>query len=621
MHRFVCVFFLCLLARSLMWLTPAAEAQTSPNVWTWHNDNNRTGWQQNETILSQNSVSQTKFGKVFQLNVQGAVFAQPLALYGVQNESGCSTTCNVVFVATEQDILYAFNADYTGTTTPSPLWRPIDLAGAVNGTYLNCTNNLISPCAVGVINPDVGVTGTPVIDVNAGILYVATMVYFSANSTEEYYLHAVDYKAGKVLASIEINPTFPGSVPIAECGTSNGTGSIGFNASAHYQRSGLLLLNVGTSNKVFVAFAPSGDESANGWLLAYSYTAGPPPVLSLTTTFATTPYGSGGGIWMASAAPASDGSYIYISTANGTFDVSGVPTTSTDYGDSLLKLDPSTLSVTDYFTPADVFTFNSGAGRCSSDDDFGSGGVMLFPDSFFTGHADLMVTADKESTLYVVDRDHLTNHNSPNLIVQELTTPMPVETRQGYWGSPAYWEWNNNGTTVRAIYYSVDATTADHHDKNAPVPMNMYTLTAQGSGPVPGTPSNSTDTKFCGHGGRPTVSSNGAAITSGIVWAVEDSNGDNPPGATQPDCKGSIKPAILHAYNASNLGNGSSELYNSSGLRSVSYPTNFSTPTVFNGMVYMGTQNNSANGGPGQQATEVDVFGLCGQTGQPSGMP
>jgi hypothetical protein len=109
-------------------------------------------------------------------------------------------------------------------------------------------------------------------------------------------------------------------------------------------------------------------------------------------------------------------------------------------------------------------------------------------------------------------------------------------------------------------------------------------------------------------------------MNSGIVWAVEDSNLDNPPGATSPDCKGGPLPAVLHAYNATNLGQGTSELYNSgkSNLKSVSFPTNFSTPTVFNGKVYMGTQNNSPNGGPDQQATEVDVFGLCGQPGQPN---
>jgi hypothetical protein len=98
---------------------------------------------------------------------------------------------------------------------------------------------------------------------------------------------------------------------------------------------------------------------------------------------------------------------------------------------------------------------------------------------------------------------------------------------------------------------------------------------------------------------------------------VEDQNGDIKPGSLSPDCEGSPLPAALHAYNAINLGNGMTELYNSTALKSVSFATHFSSPTVFNGRVYMGTQNNSKDGGDGQQATEVDVFGLCGQTRPP----
>lgn len=192
-----------------------------------------------------------------------------------------------------------------------------------------------------------------------------------------------------------------------------------------------------------------------------------------------------------------------------------------------------------------------------------------------------------------------------------------METDQGYWGSPAYWEWLNSGTTYRTIYYSVDATTENHQGTNTPRAMNMYTLTSQAPGPIPSTPTNSTVTLFCGHGGRPSVSSNGTTLNSGIVWAVEDGNLDNLPGIQPPDCKGAIRPAALHAYDASTLGAGNSELYNSRNLTSVSFATNFSAPTIFNSRVYMGTQNNSPNGGIGEQETEVDVFGPCGQNGQP----
>ena len=171
-------------------------------------------------------------------------------------------------------------------------------------------------------------------------------------------------------------------------------------------------------------------------------------------------------------------------------------------------------------------------------------------------------------------------------------------------------------------FYSVDAISGEPmNQSNVPLPMNMYILIpATPNGPIPGSPSYSTDTVFCGHGGAPTVSSaisapNTGIANTGIVWAIEAPNTQSP-----LHCAGTQLPAVLHAYNASNLGNGNSELYNSSALTSVNYRTKFSTPMVFNGKVYMGTQNGSMNGGMGQQDTEVDVFGLCGQAAQPQCM-
>ena len=403
-----------------MSLNPIAIAQTPSDVTTWHNDIGRTGWQQHETVLSPSTVTQGTFGKVFQYNVQGAVFAQPLALGSVTGINACNGACDIVLVVTEQDMLYAFRAD-----SATQLWSR-DLAGAVHGTYLNCSDNLLPPCATGVIYPAVGVTGTPVIDVSAGVLYVVSMVYFPVDGSEQYYLHVVDYRSGAVLASIEVASTYAGQPPSGsppQCNTAPTSGTISFDASSHYQRAALLLFNVDGTNEVFVAFAPAGGELANGWFLAYRYAVGPPAALSLATVFVTTPYGTGGGIWMSSAGPAADAGNIYLTTGNGTFDASGVQNPSSDYGDSMLKLNPLSLAVADYFTPADVFTFE-GTGRCRNDDDFGSGGVMIFPDSFFAGYENLMVTGDKESTLYVVDRDHLTSLNSPhNAVVQEVTTP------------------------------------------------------------------------------------------------------------------------------------------------------------------------------------------------------
>lgn len=592
---------------------------SDPSVTTWHYDNCRTGWQQNETILNTTTVNHNgTFGKIMQYNVQGAVYAQPLAVYQVSNSPACpggvNQPCNMVFIATEEDMLYAFNADYAGSQTPTPLWS-LNLAPN-GGTYLDCNmNNPPLPCPG--IKPYIGVTGTPVIDTTAGILYVVSIVYFSSTGAVQYWIHAVNYKTGMEMSNSNNNPyqivaTVPGQAPGTKCGTAPSSGTISFDAD-HYQRAGLLLLN----GEVYVAFAPADSEEENGWLMAFSYNSS--TGFSIDDEFVTTPYGTGGGIWMSAAGIAaesgSNGTYIYVSVANGTFDKSGAQNLSTDYGDSVIKLSQylsgtTNLAEADYFTPSNVFSFTGGNGKgkglCIDDEDLGSGGVMLFPDSVVTGHPYLLITADKQSNFYVIDRDNLTGYNSSgDTIVQELLTPQgpngqEEESGQGYWGSPAYWEWTASGTTKRAIYYSVDATDAYGAGANYPLPMNMYILNP-GTMPrlIPTTPDYPTPTAFCGHGGAPSVSSStsapyAGAVGTGIVWAYEDSYSLNPNACFG----GTSGPAVLHAYDASNI---STELYTSSALTStVGPPTKFSTPVVFNGRVYIGTQS------------EVDVFGLCG---------
>jgi hypothetical protein len=606
MFRFVRSFSLLFLAGSLVLLTSSAEAQ---DVTTWHYDNNRTGWQQNETTLTPSTVL-AGFGKVFQYTVLGAVFAQPLALSAATGMSGCGT-CDVVFIATEEDKLYAFNA-----ASNTQLWST-DLAANAGGTYVDCSMRMTPPCTKGVvIFPNIGVTGTPVIDRTGGILYVVSFVLLDFYPGDvQYFLHAINYKTGAEMSGSPylIHPTASGQAPTVKCTSTTGNGTLTFDASEHFQRAGLLLLPSGNLDVVYVAFAPADSEVENGWLVSYTYnvTGGFFTTPAPTATLNVTPHGSGGGIWMDSAGLASDSTSIFVSIANGSY---GAPGTDFNFGDSLLKLNASTLAAptatTDYFTPADVFSFASNVGRCIQDEDLGSGGVLLFPDSFITGLPRLMVTADKESKLYVLNRDNLTGFNSlGDLIVQELQTPLlpngQVELGQGYWSTPAYWEWISGSTTKRAIYYSVDATVADPQANNPPLPMNMYVLTTVVSpGPVPSIPSYSTDTAFCGHGGKPSVSSattnsyTGVANT-GIAWAIEDNNTSNP---LNHNCSGIFGSAILHAYNATNL----QDLYSSPIIGATGTPATFATPVVFKSRVYMGTRS------------EVDVFGLCGQPGYPN---
>lgn len=593
---------LCFLAGVLVLLTSAV----AQDVTTWHNDVWRTGRQLAETTLTPALVgTNNAFGWLWKYSVQGAVYAQPLAVKTVAS-SHCrhSTPCNMVFIATEQDLLYAFDADDASNT--APLWVT-DLAAKAGGTFVDCSY-LVPPCHPGVIYPAIGVTGTPVIDRMANAIYVVSAVFLIGNSPSsavQYYLHAIDIRDGTEEAHSPqlMNAQVPGAdVTPDACATSAEQGTmLTFEPTYHLQRAGLLLLNVGSpsTDVVYVAFTPVfDDEKRNGWILGYTYntTNGFVPV---PQQFSTTPYGTGGGIWEAGAGLASDGSNIFVATGNGTFDVSGVPITRTDYGDSMIKLavnsSNGTLTVSDYFTPIDVLDYPPphGPGLCNKDEDFGSGGILLMPDSIMPTHPHLLISADKQSYLYVVDRDTPGQFNNGGPVQHPLLPASPPPNSvPGYWSSPAYWKYSNQGTDYLRLYYGVDET----NPTIAPWPITMYSLDS--TDPISTSNLVTTSTLFCGapHAPTPSISANGASQTTGILWAIESSN------TLAPNrCDGVITAAVLHAYDATTL----VEKYNSSNLgSSVGKAVNFPTPTIFNSKVYMGTKS------------EVDVFGLC--TASPS---
>lgn len=310
----------------------------------------------------------------------------------------------------------------------------------------------------------------------------------------------------------------------------------------HIQRSALLLLPVGGVNTLYVAFAPGDGESENGWMFGYSFNSG---VFSQTAIFSSTPFGTGGGIWQSGAGPASDGNYIYAATGNGTFSyvTPGPPSTLEvlNYGDSLLKLNPTNLTVFDYYTPSDVFTYN-GTGRCTppNDEDFGSGGVLLPFSDFTYNTMNVVINADKESNLYVANTTGLGGFNaSGGNNVQTITTPPKPQNdpTQGYWASPAYWKYTSGSTINYMLYHS--ATMQSTAAGVAPEAINGYKLLTSGpSGPIPTTYA-STNILFCDYSPTPSVSSSGTAATTGIVWAIEHQNQDNP---SVPDCNGNYIP-------------------------------------------------------------------------------
>ena len=343
-----------LLALALLLVAVPGMAQVS--VLTQHNDVGRTGQNLNESILSTSNVKVSTFGKLFWRTVDGHIYAQPLY---VANLNIQGSTRNVVYVATEHNSVYAFDADDPALATP--LWH-INLGTPVPSQDVCTISGDTDPgdCPYLDIPPEIGITSTPVIDPVAGIIYVVAKTKNISNSSYHFSLHALDLKTGieQLGGPVEITGQVTGG------GAGNSGGVVTFDPTFHLQRPGLLLLN----GVIYLGFGSVGDISTfHGWLMGYDATT-----LQQVSIFNVTPDGKDGGIWAAGYGLASDGvSNIYLMTGNGNFDanVSG-----RDYGDSILKMSTASgLSVADYFTPSNQATL------FSNDLDVGSGGPMLLP--------------------------------------------------------------------------------------------------------------------------------------------------------------------------------------------------------------------------------------------------
>jgi hypothetical protein len=490
---------------------------TAQNVLTWHNDISRTGQDLKETILTLTNVNSTQFGLKFKLSVDGHIFAQPLFV-GSVNIVGQGTH-NVVYVATENDSVYAFDA---GGSPITPLWHT---SFASNGA-------VAVPCAdVGTceISPTVGITGTPVIDPASNTLYV---VAFTLESGAYYQrLHALDITSG---AEKFGGPTLI-QASVAGLGAGNASGTIDFTPLLQNQRSALLL----SKGLVYIAWASFADlGNYHGWVITYNA-----KTLAQVNIFNDTPNGSQGGIWHSAGGLSADSAgNIYLITGNGTFDAN---TGGVDYGDSFLRMTRA-LSVTDYFTPDNELTLDD------DDLDLGSSAGLILPQQ--TGsYPDEITGADKQGTIYLVDRDNMGKFNSGSNNVIQSVTGSPL----GYYSSPAYF--------ASAVYYSGQS---DYLDR--------YTLI---KGALSKTPASQSPTTLAA-GGTPSISANGSA--NGIVWVVD-----------APSTTGTT--AVLHAYKASKV---SDELYNSqqnATRDTLGRGIRFSVPTIANGNVYVGSKSGSTD--------------------------
>ncbi|MGE5057516.1 MAG: beta strand repeat-containing protein [Acidobacteriota bacterium] len=498
-------------------------------TYTHHNDNLRTGQNNNETVLTPANVNPVQFGKLFSYSIDGIAFASPLYVASV-NIPG-SGVHNVVYVATENDSIYAFDADGSSS---SPLWHVSFLKTGV--TTVPCAD--VGEC--GDIPVQIGITSTPVIDPLSGTMYVVAKT--KENSSYVQRLHALDITTGaeKLGGPVVITASVPGT------GVDSSGGKETFNSLRENQRTGLLLSN----GVVYFAFGSHGDQSPwHGWVLGYNAAT-----LQQVLAYNDTPNGSfgGGGIWQAGGGLATDANgNIYFTTSNGDFDAN---TGGHDYGDSVVKLG-TTGNVLDYFAPYDQ------AIQSSNNLDLGAGGPVLLVDQTTGPYPHLLISAGKNGTIYVINRDNMGQFqaNNDSQIVQSIINALPNGGAEaGNFNSPIYY---NGYVYFAAVNDSVRAFQLNN---------GLLSLS----------PAFVSPSVFPLRGGAMAISSNGN--TNGILWVVQ-TNGSDP---------GNVNAAgTLFAYDASNL---SDELYdtNESGSRdTMDHASKFNVPLVANGKVFIASQS------------------------------
>jgi hypothetical protein len=508
-------------------------------------DNQRTGANLNETLLTPNNVNKNSFGALFNYPIDYQALAQPLYVSNV-NINGQGVLHNVVYVATMADSVYAFDADNNNGSNGPPLWY-VNFTDPANGIILASGANL--PCSGGQTTgfTEEGIASTPTIDINTGTMYVVAKTV--ENGTVVHRLHALDITSGA--------EQYGGPVVISASSVSNQGQVTVFNSLHQLNRPGLLLLN-GT---IYIGFGSNScNDDSSGWVLAYDETS-----LAQTAVFNTSPDHGLTSIWQTGNGLAADeNNNIFVETAESCNSCYNIPQGGQTYSNSVLKLDPTYLTVGDYFTPWDVAFLNA------NDLDLSSTGVLILPDQDGPNIHEL-VAAGKQGFVYVLNRDNMGMYSSSgndSQIIQEF--PLIPGAQEGskkdvLFSSSAYW--NNS------VYFEPDAS-----------PLLAFPL----SGGMLGTPIATTQKYTGAH--SPSISANGN--TNGILWAISGNT--------------------LYAINATTM----AMLYNSNQNKTRDQlPTvaHFVTQTVANGKVYVATRTNLQVYGLFQSLTLVGGSGQSAQ--------
>ena len=506
----------------------SSNGSATTDVLTYHYDTMRTGQNLTETVLTPGNVTSASFGLLHLLAADGLVDAAPLVATDLTIGG---TAHNVVYIATENDSVYAYDADSYA------LLKQVSLLGSSESPSdsRSCTQ----------VTPSIGITSTPVIDRSAGpngTLYVVAM---SKNSSGIYYqrLHALDLTTlADRIPPVVIQASYPGSAYGA-------SGTVTFVPDQYKERGALLL----SQGQIFTVWASHCDDGAyNGWVIAYNETT-----LAQSAVINLTPNGAQGGIWDVAGLAVDSGGALYTLLGNGSFDTTlsgtGFPAQQ-DYGNAAIRLSlaSGTLAVADYFAD-----WNTTA-ESQADTDLGSGSPLLLPDQTDSSGAarHLMLAAGKNLELYLLDRDNMGKYNGNVATSDAIYQALPGALAHGVFSAPVYFN--------SAIYFADAGGTLKH-----------YALTAAR---LPATPTSQSAATFAYPGASPSISANGSS--NAIVWAVQSNVSSA---------------AVLHAYSPANLAleyYNSTQAAN--GRDAFGSGNKFVTPVVANGKVFVGTPSGVA---------------------------
>ena len=518
---------------------PASGTKPVPNpqsasVLTQHNDNARSGWNDNETVLTTTNVNVQQFGQVFTVPVDDQVYAQPLVVGHVYIGDSYH---NVVLVATVNNTVYAFDGDdgtlFWQKNFTAPGMRPprnTDMTGACSGSYHDFSGNI-------------GIVGTPVIDAATATMYFVTRN--TTGTTFVQFLHAVSILDGHEISG--------GPTQITATSTGNGDGNvngvIAFDAQRQNQRQGLTLLN----GVVYVTFSSHCDWGPyHGWILGYDAST-----VQQRVVYNDTPNGYAGGMWESGTGMAADAEgNLYVVTGNGTVGDAGDPTNPTNRGSSALKLTPtgSSLQVTSYFTPNNYQFLND------NDLDYGGMGALLIPNS------GLYLTGGKDGKLYLLNKDAMGGYMSSSNQVQQV---VPLGSNANMHCQAAYFKGGSKEFVY--VWSENDPLRAIPFDRAGSLLSPQSQSVSNAAGPT-------------GQSGAIlSVSSNGSQDGSGVLWASYAYSGD---------AEHAVSPGILRAFDANDV---SKQLWNNQ-LNPRDAGGNyakFAAPTIANGHVYLPTFSNS----------------------------